>query len=220
MCTPLLENVSFPQGSQLRAGKWEESSPRTHVLVVNGDSLAAGVFVRAHVFVDAPVAAPATADAPLAPSNSKTTKQEKINKFANCPKPKTVGNFCRDAAVMQQWALAGAAGNSRPASRQLLNWAAVVKGEFRLCHRHVWEAQRKSHDDKLCNQGSEVTGQGCLRFSASLNLTFLFVFNSFYIVDTYWKKYIHGQWNFVAKTKVSNNLKYKTQLFHTFLFTI
>lgn len=40
-------------------------------MVVDGDSLAAAVFVCAHMLMYAPVAAPATADAPLASSNSK-----------------------------------------------------------------------------------------------------------------------------------------------------
>lgn len=61
-------------------------------------------------------------------------------------------------------------GNSRPPSRQLLNGAAVVEGEFRLCHRHVGEAQRQSHDHKLCNQ-ARSKHQGCFFSLASINLT-------------------------------------------------
>lgn len=82
-CATLSECLIYTTLSAAR--KQMESSPRTHVLVVDGDSLAAGVFVRAHVLVDAPVAAPATADTPLAPSNSKKTKQKKLQ-IANCPK--------------------------------------------------------------------------------------------------------------------------------------
>lgn len=53
-----------------------KSFQRTYVLVVDGDSLAAAVFVCAHMLMYAPVAAPATADAPLASSNSKTPEQQ------------------------------------------------------------------------------------------------------------------------------------------------
>lgn len=53
-----------------------KSFPRTHVLVVDGDSLAAAVFVCAHMLMYAPVAAPATADTPLASINSKKKKKK------------------------------------------------------------------------------------------------------------------------------------------------
>lgn len=56
----------------------------------------------------------------------------------------------------EQRPLAGA-GDSRPSPRQLLDGAAVEEGELRLCHRHVPEAQRKCHDDKLCDQARKQT---------------------------------------------------------------
>lgn len=85
MFAPLPQKFKLQTGARLsaaRAGNWDESSPRTHVLVVDGDSLAARVFVRAHVLVDAPVAAPATADAPSAPSNSGGGEVDKQTKNA------------------------------------------------------------------------------------------------------------------------------------------
>lgn len=39
---------------------------------------------------------------------------------------------------------------SRPASRELLDQAAVVEGEFCLCHSHVYKTQREGHYHKLC----------------------------------------------------------------------
>lgn len=49
----------------------------THILVVDGDSLAAGVFVRADMLVDTPVTPPATANTPLASSRAHSKKKKK-----------------------------------------------------------------------------------------------------------------------------------------------
>lgn len=58
-----------------------KSFPRAYVLVVDGDSLAAAVFVCAHMLMYAPVAAPATADTPLASSNNKKRQQSILQQY-------------------------------------------------------------------------------------------------------------------------------------------